>query len=115
MLLMVVTGWLDRREREVLAYLIEENRRLRRQLVEQRLRLTDDDRRRLAVRAYRLGRRRLRGIATSPPIRCCAGTGNSSRGVINASIEQWGITGSNGTQAHGCIGGARCVWRAWRV
>ena len=32
MLLMAVTGWLDRREREALAYLIEENRLLRRQL-----------------------------------------------------------------------------------
>jgi hypothetical protein len=40
MLLMVVTGWLDRREREVLAYLIEENRLLRRQLGGRRLRLT---------------------------------------------------------------------------
>jgi hypothetical protein len=29
---MVVTGWLDRRERAALAYLIEENRLLRRQL-----------------------------------------------------------------------------------
>jgi len=64
MLLMVVTGWLDRREREVLAYLIEENRLLRRQVGGRRLHLTDDDRRRLAVRAYRLGRRRLRQIAT---------------------------------------------------
>ena len=64
MLLMVVTGWLDRREREALAYLIEENRLLRRQFGGRRLHLTDDDRRRLAIRAYRLGRRRLREIAT---------------------------------------------------
>jgi hypothetical protein len=26
MLLMVLTGWLERREREVIAYLVEENR-----------------------------------------------------------------------------------------
>jgi HTH-like domain len=64
MLLMVLTGWLERREREALAYLIEENRLLRRQLGGRRLRLTDADRRRLAVRAYRLGRRALREIAT---------------------------------------------------
>jgi hypothetical protein len=32
MLLLTVTGWLNRREREMLAYLIEENRVLRRQL-----------------------------------------------------------------------------------
>src|SRR4249920_624518 len=61
---MIVTGWLDRREREAVAYLIEENRCLRRQLGTRRLRLTDDDRRRLAARAYRLGRAALREIAT---------------------------------------------------
>ncbi len=61
---MIVTGWLARREREVVAYLIEENRCLRRQLGTRRVRLTDDDRRRLAARAYRVGRRALRDIAT---------------------------------------------------
>jgi putative transposase len=63
MLLMVLTGWLDRREREALAYLVEENRLLRRQLGGRRLRLTDEDRRRLAVRAFRVGRQALRGVA----------------------------------------------------
>jgi hypothetical protein len=48
-----LTGWLERREREAIAYLIEENRLLRRQLGGRRLRLTDADRRRLAVRAHR--------------------------------------------------------------
>ena len=64
MVLCVLTGWLDRREREAVAYLIEENRLLRRQLGTRRLRLTDDDRRRLAARAYRVGRAALREIAT---------------------------------------------------
>ena len=64
MVLSVLTGWLERREREAIAYLIEENRLLRRQLGGRRLRLTDDDRRRLAARAYRLGRQALREIAT---------------------------------------------------
>jgi hypothetical protein len=50
MVLGVLTGWLDRREREAVAYLIEENRLLRRQLGKQRLRFSDDDRRRLAAR-----------------------------------------------------------------
>jgi len=48
----------------MLAYLVEENRILRRQVGGRRLRLTDDDRRRLAARAYRLGRRALRDVAT---------------------------------------------------
>ena len=64
MVLRVLTGWLERREREAIAYLIEENRILRCQLGTRRLRLTDDDRRRLAARAYRVGRAALREIAT---------------------------------------------------
>jgi hypothetical protein len=64
MVLMVRTGWLDRRERNAIAYLIEENRLLRRQLGRRRLRLTDDDRRRLAARADPVGRAALREIAT---------------------------------------------------
>src|SRR5258708_7870813 len=64
MLLLALPGWWERRERDALAYLIEENRLLRRQLGGRRLRLSDDDRRRLAVRAFRVGRRALREIAT---------------------------------------------------
>jgi hypothetical protein len=62
--LSALSGWLDRREREAVAYLIEENRLMRRQLGGRRLRLTDDDRRRLAARAYRINRAALREIAT---------------------------------------------------
>ena len=64
LLLLTITGWLDRREREALAYLIEENRLLRRQIGRRRLRLTDGDRRRLAIRAYRRRREALREVAT---------------------------------------------------
>jgi hypothetical protein len=64
LVLSVLIGWLDCRERQTVAYLIEENRLLRRQLGGRRLRLTDDDRRRLAARAYRVGRAALRQIAT---------------------------------------------------
>jgi len=62
-LLAILAACLDREERNVLGYLIEENRLLRRRLTG-RLRLSDDDRRRLAVRAHRVGRRRLRAVAT---------------------------------------------------
>src|SRR5712691_8279315 len=47
-----------------MAYLMEENRILRGQLSGRRLQLTDDDRRRLAVRGQRLGRRLLSQVAT---------------------------------------------------
>jgi hypothetical protein len=52
MLLVVLTSWLERCEREAIAYLIEENRLLRRQLGGRRPRFTDDERRRLAVRTH---------------------------------------------------------------
>ena len=60
----LLTNWLNRQERDVLRYLLEENRVPRRQLSGRRLRLTDDDRRRLAVRVYRVGRGRQREFAT---------------------------------------------------
>ena len=72
LVLLAITGWLDRRARETLAYLIEENRFLRRQIARRRLLFTDEDRRRLAVRAHTLGRQALRDIATvvaRPPLR----------------------------------------------
>jgi putative transposase len=60
----ILIGWLNRQERDAFAYLMEENRVLRAQLRGRRLRLTDDDRRRLAVRVFQLGRLALRHIAT---------------------------------------------------
>jgi hypothetical protein len=53
-----LVGWLDQRERKAVADLIEENRIFRRH-VRGRLRLTDEERRRLARHGHRLGRRRL--------------------------------------------------------
>ena len=64
LLLLALTGWRERRERDAIAYLIEENRLLRRQLGGRRLRLTDADRGQLAALAHRLGRRLLRDVAT---------------------------------------------------
>lgn len=64
LLLIAGATWLGSRERDVIAYLVEENRVLRGQLGGRRLRLSDVDRRQLAVRAHRVGRRVLRDIAT---------------------------------------------------
>jgi hypothetical protein len=64
MLLAALIGWLDRRQQETVAYLVVENRVLRKQLQGRRLRLSDDERCRLAIRGHRLGRRVLRQIAT---------------------------------------------------
>ena len=62
-LLAALGSWLDRRHRDAMAYLSEENRILRGH-VRGRIRLTYEERRRLARRGHQLGRRRLRDVAT---------------------------------------------------
>jgi hypothetical protein len=48
-LVLWIAGWINSRQLEVIDFLREENRVLREQLGERRLRFTDDQRRRLAV------------------------------------------------------------------
>ena len=60
-LLLVVAGWVNRQQQD---YLREENRVLRAGLRGKRLRLSDEDRRRLAVKAQALGREVLAQIAS---------------------------------------------------
>jgi hypothetical protein len=62
-LVLLVSGWVNRQQQAVIDYLLEENRVLRTAHGPRRLRLTDDQRRRLAVKGKVLGRRRLAGIA----------------------------------------------------
>ena len=61
---MTLAGWINRHQQQVIDYLVEENRVLTVQPKGRRLRLTDDQRRRLAVKGQRLGRRVLRQVAT---------------------------------------------------
>ena len=63
-LLLVMAGWVNRQQQDVIDYLREENRVLRGGLRGKRLRLSDDDRRRLAVKAQALGREVLAEIAS---------------------------------------------------
>jgi len=63
-LLTALAGWMNRQQQDVIAYLVEENRVLKEQQKGKRLRLDDDQRRRLAARAKKLGRRVLDRIAT---------------------------------------------------
>ena len=49
--LIALAGWMNQRQLQVIEYLREENRVLREQLGERRLRLSDDQRRRLAAKA----------------------------------------------------------------
>lgn len=59
LLSVIVAGAISERQQHVIDYLKEENRVLRDQLGERRLRLTDDQRKRLAVRGKTLGRKLL--------------------------------------------------------
>jgi len=64
LLLIPIAGWLSQQQRDAIDCLREENRVLREQLGGKRLRLNDDQRRRLAAKAKTLGRRLLREVAT---------------------------------------------------
>lgn len=61
-LILTVAGWVSRRQGDVIEYLQEENRILREQVGERRLRFTDGQRRRLAMKARKLSRKALAGI-----------------------------------------------------
>jgi len=64
MLLAALLAWLEAEQRDVVAFLREENRVLKSQLGNRRLRLDDDQRRRLGVLGHRLGRHVLHDVAT---------------------------------------------------
>jgi hypothetical protein len=64
---------MNQRQLQAIDYLREENRVLREQLGDRRLRLTDDQRRRLAAKAKGLGRKILSEVA-SRPRPCSRGT-----------------------------------------
>ena len=63
-LLLTVSGWVNRHQQEVIEYLVEENRVLKEQMKGRRLRLTDEQRRRLAAKGKHLGRQTLNRVAT---------------------------------------------------
>ena len=64
LLLVTFAGCVNRHQGQVIAYLVEEDRVLKEQLRHRRLRVTDDQRRRLAAKGKVLGRRLLAKVAT---------------------------------------------------
>ena len=62
-LVVVFAGWLNRQQQAVIEYLQTENEILKSQKKRQRLRLTDEDRFRLAVKGRALGRKLLAEVA----------------------------------------------------
>jgi hypothetical protein len=63
-MLVAVAGWMNQRQQQTIEYLREENRVLRAQLGDRRVRFNDDQRRRLVARAKGLGRKLLAEVAT---------------------------------------------------
>ena len=59
-----LAGWLNQQQQDIIDYLREENKVLREQLGNWRLRLNDEQRRRLAARAQKLGHKVLAEVAS---------------------------------------------------
>src|SRR5215471_15720259 len=63
-MLIAVSGWMNHRQQQVIEYLREENRVLREQVGGRRVRLNDNQRRKLAIKAKALGRKVLAEVAS---------------------------------------------------
>ena len=74
--LISVAGRMNQRQLQIIDYLREENRVLREQLGGRRIRLNDDQRRRLAAKAKGQGWEVLAEPPTSHPRPCWPGIGN---------------------------------------
>src|SRR5437660_11384128 len=63
-LVVSIAGWMNQHQHHVIEYLIEENRVLREHVGNRRMRFSDNQRRRLAAKAKKLGRKLLAQVAT---------------------------------------------------
>ena len=63
-LIVALAGWFNRDQQKAVDYLLEENHVLRAHLRGRKIRLTDDERRRLAVKGKALGRKLLKKVAS---------------------------------------------------
>jgi putative transposase len=63
-LLLILAGWINKQQQNAIDYLIMENRILRERLGKKRILLTDDQRRRLAIKGKILGRKALGDLCT---------------------------------------------------
>jgi transposase InsO family protein len=64
LLLLILAGWINRRQQDAIEYLMTENRVLREKLGKKRISLNDDQRRRLAIKGKVLRRKMLEQLAT---------------------------------------------------
>jgi putative transposase len=64
MLLLILAGWINQQQQSAIQYLIAENRILREKIGQKRILLTDNQRRRLAIKGKVLGRKILAEICS---------------------------------------------------
>ena len=64
LMLIILAGWINRQQQEVIEHLRTENTVLKEKLGKKRILLTDDQRRRLAVKGRVLGRKQLKQLGT---------------------------------------------------
>ena len=64
LLLLILAGWINRQQQQVIDYLRTENQILKEKLGKRRILLNDDQRRRLSVKAKGLGRKLLTEVGT---------------------------------------------------
>ena len=64
LMLIILASWINRQQQEVIEYLRTENAVLKEKLGKKRILLTDDQRRRLAVKGKLLGRKQLEQVGT---------------------------------------------------
>lgn len=102
--MVVLAGWLNRQQQAAIEYLKAENEVLRSQLKGRRLRLTDEERRRLVLKGRMLGRKLLADVA-SKEIGLLEGRVVHDSGLaecsstIPATLSDWSIDASDGTRA----------------
>jgi hypothetical protein len=65
LVLIGVAGWMNRKQQQLIDYLLEENRVLREQIGKKRLSFSDAQKKRLALKAKAVGLRRLKEIASA--------------------------------------------------
>jgi hypothetical protein len=91
-LVVSLAGWMNQHQQHVIHYLMEENRVLREQIGNRRLRFTDDQRRRLAGKANKLGRKLLHEIATIVTPETLLAAPKAHREEIRWKREPWSGT-----------------------
>jgi hypothetical protein len=71
LLLLILAGWINRQQQDVIEYLLTENQVLREKLGKKRILLHDDQRRRLAVKGKARCRERLGGCCDTIIVEQC--------------------------------------------